>query len=1140
MDDYFGISIAMSDDHFIIGADYDTNARGTNAGSAYIYDLSTCGDGFQLDSEQCDDGGIINGDGCSSTCTLEFIPSGNETEIWATDGILNDMFGYRVSISGDYAIAGAYANDGTGAAYIYHFDGTNWIMQKKLIGSDVLAGDNFGISVSISGDFAIVGAPWHTVADSGAAYLFYRNQGGADNWGEVKKLVASDGLIGDIFGRSVDITGDYILIGAPWDDFGFNNNVGSAYLFYRNQGGADNWGEVKKLVASDGTGNEYLGLEEVSIYGDFAVIGAPNAYNTSFQRSGAVYLFSRNQGGADNWGEVKKILSSDSDLSDSFGESVSIDGDYFIAGSARDDDNGSESGSAYIFYRNQGGADNWGEVKKITASDAAWSDWFGRSASISGDYAMVGAFGDDDNGSDSGSAYLFGKNEGGTDNWGEITKLTADDGQADDYFGFKLDISGNSAIIGAPYGNGDSSDTGSAYIYELSICGDGFTFGTEQCDDGNTNNGDGCSSTCTTESSGGSSDSSAPVCGVQPTAMNLPEEIPVSQIGGKPSVGISWSKLDVQEVNADQKIQLLFDYFGQIISPTIGENGIKLENVFAKYMYDKIMDDTELKASFTSKLDTAIKSDVDLAKCDCIGDIAEAVVNTVKSMRNITSIKAEVDDLIIGFVNDVLNLERTLKETGQNARTPFTNFFNRNFANAAMEGLIVDVYRDGRLIYTEENPNNTSYTDTNIPLNDTGKVKYYSYHLVSRNNCGQAWGSVGKAKIDPIVPAGRAIDTTLDLSIRVKDGYSQLFIDRLREVLNGSQGTTTVMEQIYEHEDYLAMVNTCSSAQAEFMANKTGDLALEYIIKCYASGNPVLIAKIQERKADIVQPLIKLINLNEDGSGLESLINMFINSVIQNLLNEIETENVVKESIGSFGLNTQTLLLRERMEDFTQDEKEKIKLLNENLFEGAGHAANLVIEKYDDKNVLLDSYRVRTDVFGEAKGISIGKLSAGKEYTIKIRLFDERFVLPKVVKLTINNAEPTSEGKYKTTVAMNFTKHFRYGDFNEDDTIDLDDIVAWGEVLSGKVPGDGEQYGMFDMWKFGNLDGLAGINLSDALTLQENWGGLKELTLEEGQMSLNDLLGMFGFTVISAFQGELESGVNVPAWIDIVQTDCRN
>jgi len=283
---------------------------------------------------------------------------------------------------------------------------------------------------------------------------------------ERKKLLAGDGQAGDLFGNSVSISGDTVIVGAIFDDDN-GTQSGSAYIFYRDQGGADMWGQVKKLTAGDGASFDYFGCS-VSISGDTAIVGADGDNSAS----GSAYIFYRDQGGADNWGQVKKLTAGDGEEEDYFGGSVSISGDKVIVGAFGDDDNGHDSGSAYIFFRDQGGADNWGQVKNLVAGDWAADDWFGYSVSISGNTAIVGVPYDDENGDYSGSAYIFSRDQGEADNWGEVKKLTASDGAGGDNFGRSVSISEDTAIVGAHWDDDNGDDSGSAYIFSVPAFGD--------------------------------------------------------------------------------------------------------------------------------------------------------------------------------------------------------------------------------------------------------------------------------------------------------------------------------------------------------------------------------------------------------------------------------------------------------------------------------------------------------------------------------------------------------------------------------------------------------------------------------------------------------------------------------------------
>jgi hypothetical protein len=193
----------------------------------------------------------------------------------------------------------------------------------------------------------------------------------------------------------VSISGDYAIVGAPYDDDS-GLGSGSAYIFER---GGGSWTQVAKLLASDGGEYDYFG-RSVSISGDYAIVGAVGDDDSGLG-SGSAYIFERSNG---SWTQVAKLLASDGTEEDYFSYSVSISGSHAIVGAYRDDDNVRNSGSAYIFECSGG---SWTQLAKVLASDGARRDEFGAYVSISDDYAIVGAVADDDNGRNSGSAYIF-------------------------------------------------------------------------------------------------------------------------------------------------------------------------------------------------------------------------------------------------------------------------------------------------------------------------------------------------------------------------------------------------------------------------------------------------------------------------------------------------------------------------------------------------------------------------------------------------------------------------------------------------------------------------------------------------------------------------------------------------------------
>jgi len=402
---------------------------------------------------------ILGGLGLSQVFALTY----TEDQILVASGdAAGEKFGTNLSISGDTAIVGAPNFIGAeSAAYIFVRSGATWVEQTKLSVSDPTTPfDGFGNSVAISGDTVIVSDPASSplgITFAGAAYVFERDAGGANNWGLVAKLTASDAAANDrfgegSFGNAVSISGDTLIIGTLSNDDAcpsFSNcNSGSAYVFVKPAGGWADSTETVKLTPFDGTFGDLFG-NSVSISGDTAIVGAfhHDGPGPFLIISGAAYVYERDVGGANNWGLVAQLTASDRAAEDSFGRSVSISDDTIIVGVSNDDDGGTDSGSAYVFEKI---GTTWTQQAKLTASDASAHDLFGNSISISGDTAIVGArFNDDACPSiltcDSGSAYVFVKPAGGWTASTETVKLIASD--AAGAVGLAGDLFGSSVSI---------------------------------------------------------------------------------------------------------------------------------------------------------------------------------------------------------------------------------------------------------------------------------------------------------------------------------------------------------------------------------------------------------------------------------------------------------------------------------------------------------------------------------------------------------------------------------------------------------------------------------------------------------------------------------------------------------------------
>jgi hypothetical protein len=405
---------------------FATGGEGTFTGQLSGYTLSIENPGLDTYGETCTYIRTISANLLPSRTKL--VPEGEEM-----------YFGSPVSISGNFAIV----SDNTwhnGSAYIFQRYDSGWNQIARLTADDEGV-DNFGASVSIDGDYAIVGA-YNDLNDgvgTGSAFIFHRD---GNSWNQEAKLLANDGSRGDEFGKSVSICGNYAIVGADFDDGNSGEpNTGSAYIFERS---GNNWNQVAKLTASDQGWDDHFGAS-VSIYGDYVIVGAFRDQDYSLSPnadSGSAYIFERN--GSD-WNQVVKLIGSDVVEHDWFGYSVSISGEYAVVGAPVNQFYGTGTPAAYIFKRNLG---QWNQVSKLVNNLVVPND-FGNCVEISGNYIIVGDWG---LGGGVDSVFVFKRSD---NSWNPISYL-----RGTGNFGHSVSISGDyTAIVGAP-----SDGSGVAYV----------------------------------------------------------------------------------------------------------------------------------------------------------------------------------------------------------------------------------------------------------------------------------------------------------------------------------------------------------------------------------------------------------------------------------------------------------------------------------------------------------------------------------------------------------------------------------------------------------------------------------------------------------------------------------------------------
>lgn len=408
-----------------------------NAGSGKILTSDAAGNA----SWQINNAGAAGnvGFGDWGDCSVQNISGYNP--VVASDGLNGDNFGNNVSISGNFAIIGAYAdnvgvNADQGSAYIFFFNGVLWVQFQKLTANDGAAGDLFGTDVSISGNYAIVGARSDDVtgADQGSAYIYFFN--GAE-WEFKQKVTAADGVAGDEFGWSVCIKGTQAIIGAWKDDAGLITDLGSAYIYAYD---GVSWVLQRHLIAVDGLAGDHFGYS-VGIDGNHSIIGAPDDDVSGITNQGSVYIFSFN---GTTWSQQGKFSrTAFQAANDNFGSSVSISVPYCVIGEPNY--SAADVGAVHLLTYTFG---IWVYYQEINPPGIpTGSSYAGRDVFISGDYFIAGAPSADINGINGAGKVFIYKNYGGL--WRLYEDFSDPAAGSGDGIGFSVAVDNNRFVTGS-------------------------------------------------------------------------------------------------------------------------------------------------------------------------------------------------------------------------------------------------------------------------------------------------------------------------------------------------------------------------------------------------------------------------------------------------------------------------------------------------------------------------------------------------------------------------------------------------------------------------------------------------------------------------------------------------------------------
>jgi hypothetical protein len=355
-----------------------------------------------------------------------------QAELYGADGAANDDCGTAVAISGDTALVGAPGqSSGRGAVYVFTRSGGSWVQRAELTASDAAAWDQFGSSVALSGDTAVVGAPEHAGTFQGAAYVF---TGSGSDWSQQAELTASDAADHDFFGDSVGVSGDTAIVGATGhvvDD----DHRGAVYVFTRS--GASWTQETELTPSGEATGVGFGNCAALS--GDTAIVGASNFTVGGNDMQGAAYVFA---GSGSDWSQQAELIAGDGAAEAMFGGAVSVDGDTALVGA--------QGTAAYVFTRS---GSTWSQQAELTAADGGWG--FGVGVAISGGAALVTS-------NSSQAGYVF---VGSGASWSQQAEFAASDGAFGNNFGWSAALDGATTLIGSPYHTvGGHAQQGAAYV----------------------------------------------------------------------------------------------------------------------------------------------------------------------------------------------------------------------------------------------------------------------------------------------------------------------------------------------------------------------------------------------------------------------------------------------------------------------------------------------------------------------------------------------------------------------------------------------------------------------------------------------------------------------------------------------------
>jgi hypothetical protein len=381
-----------------------------------------------------------------------FAASFVERKILASDGDIDDSFGWAVDIWGDYMVVGSiWDNDTQGSAYLFRRTSSGWTQHAKWGHPGT---QRYGQSVAITANFAVVSTHISRAYPKGAVFVYKRV--GGSTWAYQTTLVPPDNPGVTAFGHAVAVDGGGFIAVSDVEDT--EHGGGKVYVYRPHPDGVQ-W-ILESILEPPGVASGDLFGMSLSLKGYTLLVGAEGDEGLVMD-SGAAYVYAY-QGIGHGWALAQTLEASDGALWDGFGRSVALSplNDWAIIGAYLDNDRGADAGAAYIF-RNQGGT--WVEWAKLTGSDSVAGDQFGKSVGIEGNRAIVGAWKHGASGPEAGAAYFYEYQP--ILGWTQ-TKILASDGDGGDWFGMHVRMHNLNFVVAAPRDETLADDSGAVYVYE--------------------------------------------------------------------------------------------------------------------------------------------------------------------------------------------------------------------------------------------------------------------------------------------------------------------------------------------------------------------------------------------------------------------------------------------------------------------------------------------------------------------------------------------------------------------------------------------------------------------------------------------------------------------------------------------------